>query len=160
MKNNDSMTKCNALCSGSPRSRIKTVWHTSITKWIKAASNPISGDKKTITIKPLEMPDGTKLYPNAVGISGTGTNLAAPILSEIVLTKGWNGPKSQAKPSSAERLSPVLHGVESAQLKMVRKSMTKFNETKTLKSEIKVINEKALNEGMEKVAEKYFNIKK
>jgi hypothetical protein len=53
-----------------------------------------------------------------------------------------------------------MHGVDPAQHKMVRKSMTKFNETKVLKSEIKVINEKVLNEGMEKMAEKHFNNKK
>ncbi len=120
----------------------------------------VSADKQTITIKPLVMEDGTKLYPNAVGVGGTGTTLAAPVLSEIVLTKGWNGPKNQTKLSSAQKLSPIMHGVEPAQLKMVRKSMTKLNETKVLKSEIKVINEKVLNEGMEKMAEKHFNNKK
>jgi hypothetical protein len=120
----------------------------------------VSADKQTITIKPLVMEDGTKLYPNAVGVGGTGTVLAAPVLSEIVLTKGWNGPKNQTKLSSAQKLSPIMHGVDPAQHKMVRKSMTKFNETKVLKSEIKVINEKVLNEGMEKMAEKHFNNKK
>lgn len=62
----------------------------------------ISADKKTIRIKPI-MKDGVPHYMNAIGGWGQkdATNPVWPVISEITLTKGWNG-DSQTSNASVE----------------------------------------------------------
>ena len=53
----------------------------------------MSETRDTITIKPIDA-EGALWYPNVIGISSTTTGtsyvLEKPIISEVVLSKGWN----------------------------------------------------------------------
>lgn len=60
----------------------------------------LSDDHKTITIKHFDY-DGYPYYPNAVGLYGALTNMSCKILSDIVLTKGWDGVPSTPVPVGA-----------------------------------------------------------
>lgn len=82
--------------------------------WTAPLTFPVtlSEDHKTITIHALEYA-GIKYYPNLVGISegygGTTTYiLENPIISDVVLTKGWN---EDAEPEVAE---PATRSARSA----------------------------------------------
>ena len=67
--------------------------------WTPSFPVTVSADRNTITIHPLVY-DGVKYYPNMIGIdSKTGnTILENPVISEIVLTRGWE--ESEKKQSS------------------------------------------------------------
>lgn len=70
----------------------------------------ISADKNTITIKPivLEGEDGKQYtyYMNAMGVSASGTELVAPVISDIVLTRGWTDTKASASVPATVSVSP------------------------------------------------------
>ena len=67
----------------------------------------LSEDHQTITIHPLES-NGATWYPNVVGES-TGLGgaityiLENPIVSEVVLTKGWTEPEAEQEQTPATR---------------------------------------------------------
>ena len=96
----------------------------------------ISSDLNTITIKPIVLSDGTQsqsYYMNALGIqSQTGElEILATVITDIVLTRGWNEP---AKPAAAVCAAPAsveainIDGTAPYSLPSVAimKSMTEF----------------------------------
>ena len=70
--------------------------------WTPAFPVEVSEDRNTITIKPLVYND-MEFYPNMVGIdySMNQTILENPVVSEIVLTRGWSEPKATKAMSSS-----------------------------------------------------------
>ena len=77
---------------------------------VKGFPVEISADRNTITIKPivLEGEDGKNYsyYMNAMGVSSNGTELVAPVISEIVLTRGWTDTKAASSVPSTVSVSP------------------------------------------------------
>lgn len=74
----------------------KDTWYTILNGegWTPAFPVTVSADRNTIIISPLEYgkEDPVKLYPNMIGIDPMyGTILENPVVSEIVLTRGWEG---------------------------------------------------------------------
>ena len=68
----------------------------------------LSEDKNTLTIKGF-VANNTKYYPNIIGkdysmLAGTVYILDHPIVSDVVLTRGWN-PESQEQETPAVRSS-------------------------------------------------------
>lgn len=60
--------------------------------WTPAFPVTVSEDRNTITISPIER-EGVNYYPNMIGIDNAmmQTLLENPVVSEIVLTRGWEG---------------------------------------------------------------------
>ena len=60
--------------------------------WTPAFPVTVSEDRNTITISPIER-EGVNYYPNMIGIDNSmmQTLLENPVVSEIVLTRGWEG---------------------------------------------------------------------
>lgn len=58
--------------------------------WTPSFPVTVSEDRNTITIHPIEL-EGVKYYPNMIGMDNTmmQTILENPVVSEIVLTRGW-----------------------------------------------------------------------
>ena len=77
---------------------------------VKGFPVEISADRNTITIKPivLEGEDGKNYtyYMNAMGVSSNGTELVAPVISEIVLKRGWTETKAASSVPSTVSVSP------------------------------------------------------
>ena len=107
--------------------------------WTGALTFPVtlSDDHKTLTIHALEYA-GIKYYPNLVGISegygGTTTYiLENPIISDVVLTKGWTEPSEPevAEPAtrSARSASKVVAPVETPEF-VKYAGMTDFRSVK------------------------------
>lgn len=75
--------------------------------WLPSFPVEVSDDGDTITVKPLIYTDknGTKttFYPQMVGIDTQmqQTLLENPVVSEIVLTRGWNGSEKSGKKNAA-----------------------------------------------------------
>ena len=126
----------------------------------------ISEDGNTIVIKPINY-EGALLYMNALGFSDDaimqGTvEIVAPVISEITLTRGWDGTKSNLSNVAPEKVSASLKTFDGtpAQAPMVRKvgSMTDFSklpEVKTVET-VTVATEKNLDAFMTKQVEKTF----
>lgn len=76
----------------------------------------ISSDKNTITIKPIvlkgEDGDDYSYYMNAMGVSASGTELVAPVISEIVLKRGWTGTKAADAAASVSFAPRKVDAVE------------------------------------------------
>ena len=69
----------------------------------------LSEDKNTLIIKGYEA-NGTKYYPNIIGedyslLSGTVYILEKPIISDVVLTRGWDGDGSSTEKVAAKSAS-------------------------------------------------------
>ena len=60
--------------------------------WTPSFPVTVSEDRNTIIISPIER-EGVKYYPNMIGMDNTmmQTLLENPVVSEIVLTRGWDG---------------------------------------------------------------------
>lgn len=70
--------------------------------WTPAFPVEVSADRNTITIKPLVY-NGIEFFPNMIGIdySMNQTILENPVVSEIVLTRGWTEPTATRAMSSS-----------------------------------------------------------
>ena len=60
--------------------------------WTPAFPVTVSEDRNTITISPIER-EGVNYYPNMIGIDNSmmQTILENPVVSDVVLTRGWEG---------------------------------------------------------------------
>ena len=126
----------------------------------------ISEDGNTIKIKPIDY-NGTLLYMNALGFSDdalmSGTvEIVAPVISEITLTRGWDGTKSSLKNVDPERVSASMMNFDGTPGKapMVRKvgSMTDFSDLPKVKTveTVTIATEESLDAYMTKEVEKVF----
>jgi hypothetical protein len=101
-------------------------WSDDYGNWVGALTFPVtlSEDHNTITIHALENA-GVKYYPNVVGVSQTATGgtsyiLENPIISDVVLTRGWTEPESpEVEPetpgeSEGEEQTPATRSARSA----------------------------------------------
>lgn len=134
----------------------KDTWYTVLAGdgWDASFPVTVSQDRNTIIIKPLVLSDGTKLFPNMIGIDPTmGTQLQNPVISEVVLTRGWSG--------SSNKQSSVVAGGQNVKAngelpKGVYKKMTKL-ETKELKKiEVPVVSVEQFHENAKKYIETYY----
>lgn len=68
----------------------------------------LSEDKNTLIIKGFEA-NGVKFYPNVIGIDPAASSnpyiIESPIISDVVLTRGWTGQDDVVDPSSATKSS-------------------------------------------------------
>ena len=97
-------------------------WSDDYGNWTGALTFPVTlaEDHNTITIHALEYA-GVKYYPNVVGISegygGTTTYvLENPIISDIVITRGWTEPETPEVPGEGEEQeqTPAVRSSRSA----------------------------------------------
>ncbi|MGN1210753.1 MAG: hypothetical protein ACI4TM_03650 [Candidatus Cryptobacteroides sp.] len=111
----------------------------------------VSENRDTITIKHIEY-EGNPYYPNAVGLYGQLTNMSCRILSDIVLTRGWDGIPSEPQPVTAGK--PSDFSVKAVNMdgsstefpkKQVVKSMTKLPDTAPIA--YKQVEGKVIREG-------------
>ena len=97
----------------------------------------VSEDMNTITIKPIVLSDGNEqqvFYMNAMGVNPqdpTSLDIVATVISEIVLTKGWNETASvkavpAAVPSKVKAVTMDGAPVTKAPAARRYKSMTKL----------------------------------
>ena len=122
----------------------------------------ISADMNTITIKPIEnTSDPSKpLYMNVVSISGSEPSIYAPIVSELVLTRGWTEHETTKEDISAKNsvtVKPVdAQGRQVAAKRPVSvKSMTKLELRKELPvQDVEVLRLENLEEKLDKYARK------
>lgn len=124
--------------------------------WNASFPVTVSEDHNKITIHPLVLEDGTKMYPNMIGIDPTmGTILENPVISEIILTRGWSG--------SDNKQSSVRHAGQSAKVngdfpKGTYKKMTKLVAPAQLqKMEVEVVGVEQFHENAKRYIENYFN---
>lgn len=106
----------------------------------------ISDDYQTITIKPLVVKDGGKTvsyYMNSLGVNPSDPSqmdVLATIISDIVLTKGWDGEetRSNAKLVSSKVKPMSVDGTPMAELPQpkVMKSMTKLEPKPRIEYEV------------------------
>ena len=101
--------------------------------WTPSFPIEVSADKETITIKPLEYTDNTGkttvFYPQMIGVDNQMQQsiLENYVVSEIVLTKGWDGKdKTSAKAGVATRSSSMI-SPEGEFPKAVYKSRTELD---------------------------------
>lgn len=134
----------------------KDTWYTILNGegWTPAFPVTVSEDRNTIIINPIEW-DGAKLYPNMIGIDPTyGTILEHPVISEIVLTRGWNG--SEKKQSSVRRSGGNVKAVGDFP-KASYKKMTRLQAPVELeKVEYEMVTEEQFHENAKKFIENYF----
>ena len=126
--------------------------------WTPAFPVEVSADRNTITIKPLVY-DGKEFYPNMIGIdySMNQTILENPVVSEIVLTRGWTEPAAtRAMSSSAVRGKSIQPKGEFP--KSVCKPMTELKATPELKTiEGKIVTVEEFKKRADKYVEMRFN---
>jgi hypothetical protein len=125
----------------------------------------ISEDGNKIVIKPIDY-NGTLLYMNALGFSQdaimSGTvEIVAPVISEITLTRGWNGTKSNLNNVIPERRSASMMNFDGTAGKapIVRKigSMTDFKDVPVREVEtVKVVTEESLDAYMTREVARVF----
>ena len=126
----------------------------------------ISEDGNKIVIKPIDY-NGTLLYMNALGFSDDAimqgsVEIVAPVISEITLTRGWNGTKSNLSNVEPEKVSASMMNFDGTPAKapVTRKvgSMTDFSKIRTPKvvEQVTVATEENLDAFMTKQVEKTF----
>lgn len=128
---------------------------------------PVEISQDKIVIKPMVI-NGQNYYMNALGFSqeavATGTADIIPIVSEIVLTRGWTAPEQAAavKPASVRASVQTIDGAP-AEMPVTRKvrSMTKFVEphTYTIDDQANFITFDKFDQVMTDAVNKYYNIK-
>ena len=122
--------------------------------WDASFPVTVSQDRNTITIHPLVLSDGTKLFPNMIGIDPTmGTQLQNPVISEVVLTRGWSG--------SNNKQSSVVAGGQNVKAygelpQGVYKKMTKLEAKELKKVEVPVVSVEQFHENAKKYIETYY----
>jgi hypothetical protein len=126
-------------------------------------------DENTIKIKPIVLTDGTKVqncYMNAVGVnaySATGLEIVAPLLSELTLTRGWDGDlaRTSAVASPAKVSAVSIDGsAVSVPAARIYKSMTEFKapvEYSTAEP-LNVLTKEVFDQAMENYVKKVYNI--
>ena len=128
---------------------------------------PVEISQDKVVIKPMEV-NGAKYYMNAFGFSqdavAAGSADVIPIVSEIVLTRGWTAPAAPAsvKPMSVRAAVKTIDGAPAA-MPVARKvrSMTKFVEPKVynVDEEPNFITFEKFDQVMTDAVNKYYNIK-
>ena len=141
----------------------------------------VSADRQTITVKPVWLktsqnqngynvidavvPEGTEgadvYYPNAVGNKQGQTQLHAIIMSDLVLTKGWNGASNAAvaakRPAKAVGVNASdAYGNPLKAEKRVVRSYTDFKNIKKIsrkKTEATLMTKEALENRVKQFAE-------
>lgn len=136
----------------------KDTWYTVLAGdgWNASFPVTVSEDRNKIVINPLVLEDGTKMFPNMIGIdSMMGTQLQNPVISEIVLTRGWSG--SSNKQSSVRTAAPSVKA-QGDFPKGVYKKMTKLVAPAELeKMEVEVVGVEQFHENAKKFIENYYN---
>ncbi len=138
---------------------------------IKGFPVEIASDYSKVTIKPIVLEDGSSYYMNAIGIDSQtygSVEIVATVLTEVVLTRGWNEPKTKAvggyasvpsKVKAAQIGGAPVNGMPKAR---VYKSMTDLEVCS--KREFKadetpnVVTMDMVNETTDKIL-KYFNVR-
>ena len=136
----------------------KDTWYTVLAGdgWNASFPVTVSEDRNKIVINPLVLEDGTKMFPNMIGIdSMMGTQLQNPVISEIVLTRGWSG--SSNKQSSVRTAASSVKA-QGDFPKGVYKKMTKLVAPAELeKMEVEVVGVEQFHENAKKFIENYYN---
>jgi hypothetical protein len=135
----------------------KDTWYTVLAGdgWNASFPVTVSADRNTIIINPLVLEDGTKMYPNMIGIDPTmGTQLQNPVISEIVLTRGWSGSDNEQSSVRGEASSVKAQGEFP---KGTYKKMTKLVAPEQLeKMEVEVVGVEQFHENAKKFIENYY----
>lgn len=128
---------------------------------------PVEVSQDKIVIKPMEI-NGSKYYMNAFGFSqdavAAGSADVIPVVSEIVLTRGWTAPAntSSVKPASVRAAVQTIDGAPAA-MPVARKvkSMTKFVEPHkyNVDEQANFITFEKFDQVMTDAVNKYYNIK-
>lgn len=128
---------------------------------------PVEISQDKIVIKPMEI-NGQKYYMNAAGFSQEAVASQSadiiPVLSEIVLTRGWTEPVAPAaiEPASVRAAVQTIDGSQAA-MPIVRqvRSMTKFVEPKVyvVDEQANFITFEKFDQAMTEAVKKYYNIK-
>ena len=130
----------------------------------------ISSDLNTITVKPIVLTDGVNTqsyYMNAIGVNPQSSELEllATVLTEIVLTRGYEEPvKSKAAscvvaPSTVKAVSMNGSAVDAMPAPAVMKSMSKFEAQElpkyTNKEKANVVTKEMVDETSAKILRKF-----
>ena len=120
----------------------------------------LSEDKNTLTIKGFEA-NGVMYYPNVIGIDPTATSypyiIDQPIISDVVLTRGWTDQEDVVEPAPATRfswgrkahsVSPVFEPTLIPYGK--RSKFEKVEQRRTVRVDYEVITHEKLMENFEK----------
>ena len=126
--------------------------------WTPSFPVEVSEDRNTITIKPFIYND-MEFYPNMLGIdyAMNQTILENPVVSEIVLTRGWSEPKAtKAMGSSMSKGKSIQANGEFPQ--SVNKPMTELKAAPELKTiEGKIVSVEEFKKRADKYVEMRFN---
>ncbi len=121
----------------------------------------ISEDYNTITIKPI-VRDEVSYYMNSVGVTDQGYELISTILTEIVLTRGWDDKDAKTKAAAPSVSATRVNGPAVAPETKVYKSMTKLEPKSYANFEVdetpNVVTMEMVNKTTEKILERY-NVK-
>lgn len=128
---------------------------------------PVEISQDKIVIKPMEV-EGQLYYMNALGFSetavATGTADIIPILSEIVLTRGWTEPAGTAsvEPVSVRASVRTIDGA-AAEMPVVRKvkSVTRLVEPDVheVDDQVNLITSDKFDQVMTDAVNRYYNIR-
>ena len=122
--------------------------------WDASFPVTVSEDRNTVTIHPLVLTDGTKMFPNMIGIDPTmGTQLQNPVISEVVLTRGWSG---SANKQSAVRGAGQSVKAQGEFPQAVYKKMTKLEAKDLQKIEVPVVSVEEFHENAKRYIETYY----
>ena len=127
----------------------------------------ISDDKNTIIVKPIVI-EGTSYYMNALGVNSQASagelEIVATIISEIVLTRGWDEPEETPETVSAIKTSAKavnMDGTAVGELPkaVVYKSMTKLEPAPKKQYKLdetpNIVTMEMVNEVSEKILKHY-----
>ena len=134
----------------------KDTWYTVLSGdgWDASFPVTVSDDRNTIIIKPLVLSDGTKMFPNMIGFDPTmGAQLQNPVISEVVLTRGWSGSSNKQSSVAAGGQNVKAYG-EMPQ--GVYKKMTKLESKELKKIEVPVVSVEQFHENAKKYIETYY----
>lgn len=127
---------------------------------------PVEISQDKIVIKPLVI-EGNSYYMNALGFSqsavASGTVEVIPVVSEIVLTRGWSGAEAAnavAAPTYAEAKT-IDGSAASMPVKREIRSMTEFKEPVRyeVEDEVNFITYEKFDQVMTEAVKKYYNIR-
>ena len=134
----------------------KDTWYTVLAGdgWDASFPVTVSEDRNTVTIHPLVLTDGTKMFPNMIGIDPTmGTQLQNPVISEVVLTRGWSG---SANKQSAVRGAGQSVKAQGEFPQAVYKKMTRLEAKDLQKIEVPVVSVEEFHENAKRYIETYY----
>ena len=127
--------------------------------WTPSFHVTVSADRNTVTIHPL-VHEGVNYYPNMIGIDYMmqQTLLENPVISEIVLTRGWTEEESANVQSSVRRSSGNVQAKGNFP-EGVHKKMTDVSKSVELKKiEMEMVGVDQFRERADKLVEKTFII--